>query len=95
MELAEVAQTKTEKLVETVTATQKERNLVVYNDEVNTFDFVIESLITVCKHEREQAEQCTHIIHFKGKCSVKVGTYKKLQPLCDALSDRGISAVVE
>lgn len=95
MEIIEDIQTKTEKKIETVKITQRERNLIVYNDDVNTFEFVIESLVTVCKHEREQAEQCAHIIHFKGKCSVKVGTFKKLQPLCDALSDRGISAVVE
>jgi ATP-dependent Clp protease adaptor protein ClpS len=80
---------------ETVKVSQRERNLIVYNDEVNTFDFIIESLITVCKHEREQAEQCTHIIHYKGKCAVKVGTFRKLQPLCEALADRGISAAIE
>ncbi len=95
MKLVESKHTKTQKKTETVAVTQRERNLIVYNDDVNTFDFMIESLVTVCKHEREQAEQCTHIIHYKGKCSVKTGTFKKLQPLCDALADRGISAVVE
>lgn len=93
MEIATI--TKTEKTEKKVQITQRDRHLVVYNDDVNTFDFVIESLVTVCKHEREQAEQCTHIIHYKGKCSVKVGSFSKLQPLCEALTDRGISAVVE
>lgn len=69
--------------------------LIIYNDDVNTFDFVIESLIKVCKHERIQAEQCTHIIHYNGRCSVKDGDFKKLRPMCDALQDRGLSAVIE
>ena len=49
---------------------EKEKSLILYNDEVNTFDFVIDSLMKVCKHEPEQAEQCTFIVHFKGKCDV-------------------------
>ena len=72
-----------------------ERDLVVFNDDVNTFDHVIESLIKVCKHEPEQAEQCTWIIHYKGKCQVKRGDYDKLEPLCTALLDRGISAEIQ
>ncbi len=70
-------------------------HLVVYNDEVNTFDFVIESLIKVCNHDRLQAEQCTYLIHYKGKCSVKDGDYLKLSPICEALTDRGLSATIE
>jgi len=72
-----------------------DNQLIIYNDDVNTFDFVIDSLIKVCKHERIQAEQCTHIIHYKGRCSVKDGDFKKLRPMCDALQDRGLSAVIE
>jgi ATP-dependent Clp protease adaptor protein ClpS len=72
-----------------------ERDLIVFNDDVNTFDHVIESLIKVCKHEPEQAEQCTWIIHYKGKCQVKRGDYDKLEPLCTALLDRGISAEIQ
>lgn len=87
--------TKTEEKITKKSVTKRERSLIVYNDDVNTFDFVIESLITVCKHEREQAEQCTYIIHYTGKCAVKVGSIRQLQPLCEALADRGISAVVE
>jgi ATP-dependent Clp protease adaptor protein ClpS len=71
-----------------------ERELVVFNDDVNTFDFVIDSLIKVCKHEAIQAEQCTHLIHFKGKCAVKQGSWDALEPMCTALLDRGISAEI-
>lgn len=68
------------------------RNLVVYNDDVNTFDHVIETLIHVCNHSQEQAEQCTYLIHYKGKCTVKVGAFEELEGMCTAIHDRGISA---
>ena len=68
------------------------RSLVVYNDEINTFDHVIKTLMDVCGHQPEQAEQCTVLIHHKGKCSVKNGTYEELEPMCTAIHDRGISA---
>jgi len=71
------------------------RRLVVHNDEVNTFDWVIESLVDICKHTWEQAEQCAYIIHFKGKYAVKHGRMRSLQPMRDALSERGISATIE
>lgn len=72
-----------------------QRDLVVFNDDVNTFDHVIESLVKVCKHELEQAEQCTWIIHYNGKCQVKRGAFEKLEPMCVALLDRGISAEIQ
>ena len=72
-----------------------EKDLIVYNDEVNTFDHVIESLIKVCGHESMQAEQCTWIIHHNGKCHVKRGEYSLLEPLCSALLERGLSATIE
>src|SRR5688572_29251625 len=68
--------------------------LVVFNDEVNTFDWVIKSLIEICGHTQEQAEQCALIIHYHGKYGVKEGDRKALEPLKDALNDRGISAAV-
>ncbi len=71
------------------------RNLVLYNDDYNTFEFVIEALIDVCKHEALQAEQCTYIVHYNGKCSVKNGSYLDLNPMRVALCDRGLSAVIE
>ena len=70
-------------------------HLIVWNDEVNTFDWVIETLIEVCGHDEMQAEQCTLIIHYKGKCSVKSGSYDHLKPLCDGITDRGIGATIE
>jgi len=71
------------------------KDLIVHNDEVNTFDWVIDSLMDICQHSEEQAEQCTVLIHFKGRTSVKNGTYEKLHPLKDSLSDRGINATIE
>jgi ATP-dependent Clp protease adaptor protein ClpS len=68
--------------------------IVLYNDDVNTFDWVIESLIEVCEHEPLQAEQCTILVHYKGKCGVKTGEYNKLEPICLALLERGLSAEI-
>jgi ATP-dependent Clp protease adaptor protein ClpS len=70
-------------------------HLIVWNDEVNTFEWVIETLMDVCKHSYEQAEQCAYIIHFKGKYSVKQGSYDDLKPMCDAITERGIGATLE
>ncbi len=72
-----------------------DKQIVVYNDDFNTFDFVIESLVKVCKHDPIQAEQCTFLIHYKGKCSVKKGTFESLEPMCTALLERGITAEIE
>ncbi len=69
-------------------------NLIVFNDEVNTFDHVIDTLIDVCKHTPEQAEQCTLLIHYKGKCSVKNGSWEELVPMRNEICRRGISAEV-
>ena len=70
-------------------------SLIVWNDEVNTFEWVIETLIEVCGQSVEQAEQCAMLIHTKGKYAVKRGSYEELKPLCDAITDRGIGATVE
>jgi ATP-dependent Clp protease adaptor protein ClpS len=75
-----------------VTETTDLIDLIVFNDEVNTFDHVIDTLIRVCKHTADQAEQCTLIIHFKGKCSVKQGTFESLKPMRDAICEAGIDA---
>lgn len=68
--------------------------LIVWNDDINTFDHVIEALIEVCEHSPEQAEQCAMIIHFKGKYAVKKGSFTDLRPQCEALIDRGINATI-
>lgn len=73
----------------------KGKVLVLYNDDVNTFDFVIESLIKVCKHDLLQAEQCIFLIHYKGQCAVKNGSFEKLKPMCEALLERGLTAKIE
>lgn len=68
--------------------------LVVYNDDINTFDFVIDTLMEVCGHSSEQAEQCTLIIHYKGKCSVKEGSFEELAGMRNEICRRGISAEI-
>lgn len=69
--------------------------LIVWNDDVNTFEWVIATLIEVCRHTAEQAEQSAMIIHTKGKYAVKEGSYDTLKPMCDAITERGIGATVE
>jgi ATP-dependent Clp protease adaptor protein ClpS len=84
----------TEVLEDEETVTTDLYDLVVFNDEINTFDHVIQTLMEVCDHEPEQAEQCTWIIHFKGKCTVKHGSFDELAPMRNAICGRGISAEV-
>ena len=84
-----------EVLVLTKEQEEESRKIVLFNDEVNTFDWVIDSLIEVCRHEPVQAEQCTLIVHFKGKCDVKEGDWETLEPMCTALLDRGLTAEIQ
>lgn len=70
-------------------------SLIIWNDDVNTFDWVIETLMEVCKHSQEQAEQCAMLVHYQGKYAVKHGSFDELKPLCEAITDRGINASVE
>jgi ATP-dependent Clp protease adaptor protein ClpS len=70
------------------------KDLVVFNDDFNTFDHVIETLIRVCKHTPEQAEQCTWLIHHKGKCTVKTGALEELNPMREAICEAGIDAKI-
>ncbi|MDA0882417.1 MAG: ATP-dependent Clp protease adaptor ClpS [Flavobacteriales bacterium] len=88
-------QTEEEVAVDVLVESVEEHKLIIFNDDVNTFDFVIDSLISVCGHDPLQAEQCTLIIHFKGKCDVKSGEYDKLEPMCTALLDRGLTAEIQ
>jgi ATP-dependent Clp protease adaptor protein ClpS len=73
----------------------EENSLILHNDDVHTFEFVIESLIEVCKHTTEQAEQCTYLVHYKGKCDVKKGSFDFLRPLRHELVDRGLNATID
>lgn len=95
MRTGEQHHTEEEILIEELFDEEFPFNLIMWNDDVNTFDWVIQTLIEVCHHEPEQAEQCSLIIHFKGKCVVKNGTYEKLKPMCDAITNRGIGATIE
>ncbi|HZK08001.1 MAG TPA: ATP-dependent Clp protease adaptor ClpS [Bacteroidales bacterium] len=72
-----------------------EHKLMLYNDDHNTFDYVIEALIEVCDHDPVTAEQLTLIVHYKGKCAVKNGELKVLEPLCTELSNRGLTVSIK
>ncbi len=80
---------------DTITTTQEGCTLIVWNDEVNTFEWVIETLVKICGHTDEQAEQCAMIIHTRGKYAVKEGSYETLKPMCDAITEREIGATIE
>ena len=82
-------------LKEVLTKTTSPFQIIVWNDDVNTFEWVIETLIEICGHTYEQAEQCAYIIHFSGRYAVKNGSYEDLRPMCDAILERGISATLE
>ena len=86
-----------EKIQEEVDVLEQEtqkREIVLHNDDVNTFDFVIDSMIDVCEHTLEQAEQCAILVHYKGKCTVKTGEYDYLKSRCSKLLSLGLSAEI-
>ncbi len=86
-----------EKIQEALDIAEKEVKkfeILLFNDDVNTFDFVIDSLIDVCEHTLEQAEQCAYLVHYKGKCAVKTGEFEELKPRCSQLLQRGLSAEI-
>src|SRR5882762_3524267 len=80
---------------EVLTMNDDPYSLIVWNDEVNTFDWVIQTLIEICGHTVEQAEQCAMLIHTKGQYAVKRGSYDVLKPMCDGITERGIGATIE
>ncbi|NOR27205.1 MAG: ATP-dependent Clp protease adaptor ClpS [Lutibacter sp.] len=85
------------KIEEEVDVLEQETNqneIVLFNDDVNTFDHVIDSLIDICDHTLEQAEQCALLVHYKGKCTVKTGEYNDLKPRCTRLLTKGLSAEI-
>ena len=94
-ELLPGRQWKTQEQGETDVIEEELHNLIVWNDDVNTFDWVIESLVDVCGHETIQAEQCALIIHHKGKCGVKKGSFEDLRPQAEALINRSIQATID
>ena len=84
-----------EEEVDVLTDKENQPVLMLYNDDYNTFDYVITCLIEVCEHEMEQATQCTYLIHYKGKCDVKRGSKKDLEPRCKELLRRGLTASIK
>ncbi|PWT71852.1 MAG: Clp protease ClpS [Bacteroidetes bacterium] len=78
-----------------LTSAEHPYSLIVWNDEINTFEWVIQTLVEICNHTSEQAEQCAMIIHTQGKYAVKQGSYEELKPMCDAITERGIGATIE
>lgn len=85
----------TEELLEVLEKVEDKKNIVLYNDDVNTFEFVTQTLIEVCKHEATQAEQCTYLVHYVGRCAVKTGSFNQLRPLCENLLEKGLTASIE
>ena len=86
-----------EKIQEDFDVAEKEvpkHEIILFNDDIHTFDYVIESLIEICEHTPEQAEQCTFLVHYRGKCAVKTGEYEELKPQCTRLLQRGLSAEI-
>jgi ATP-dependent Clp protease adaptor protein ClpS len=86
-----------EKIQEDVDVLEQEvplHEIILYNDDVHTFDYVIDALIEVCEHTLEQAEQCTVLVHYKGKCAVKSGEYEELKPKCTRLLQLGLTAEI-
>jgi len=86
-----------EKIQEKIEILEEEvaqHEIILFNDDVHTFEFVINSLVDVCEHSPEQAEQCTYLVHYKGKCSVKSGEYDELKPRCTRLLNLGLSAEI-
>ena len=83
-----------EELAEVLDEVTDRQKLLLYNDDVNTFDHVIDCLVRICKHEELQAEQCALIVHTKGKATVKTGARADLLAMCQALLDEGLSATI-
>ena len=93
--MATLPHTKLNEESDTLTLPEQYSTLIVWNDDFNTFEWVIETLIEVCGHSSEQAEQCAILIDAKGKYAVKEGQYEILKPQCDAITGRGIGATIE
>ena len=88
--------TDTEELLELDVITQETElnNIILFNDDVNTFEWVIECLVKYCNHDSLQAEQCATIVHYNGKCAVKTGAFDKLKPICETLLEKGLNAEI-
>ncbi len=85
---------KTQENVDILEQEVNQHEIILFNDDVHSFDYVIDSLISVCEHTLEQAEQCTYLVHYKGKCAVKTGELKELKSRCSQLLNLGLSAEI-
>ena len=90
--MSTIEKIKEEVLVEELIGLNNE--IILYNDDVNTFDHVIETLVRVCNHDPLQAEQCAILVHYTGKCTVKTGSFDELKPQCTQLLEAGLSAEI-
>jgi ATP-dependent Clp protease adaptor protein ClpS len=86
---------KTQEVAEVQELLVDQFDLILYNDDVNTFDHVINQLVKYCDHNVIQAEQCAHIVHNNGRCQVKHGEFDTLRPICEALLEKGLTAKIE
>jgi len=91
--MSTIEKTREEVAIEELLTDHKE--LILFNDDVNTFDHVIDTLIRICQHDLIQAEQCAMLVHYKGKCGVKTGSFDELKPMCTGLLDAGLSAEIQ
>ncbi|PJR05051.1 ATP-dependent Clp protease adaptor ClpS [Avrilella dinanensis] len=91
--MSTIEKTREEVAIEELLTDHKE--LILFNDDVNTFDHVIDTLIRICQHDLIQAEQCAMLVHYKGKCGVKTGSFDELEPMCTGLLDAGLSAEIQ
>ena len=80
--------------LEVLSQVKREHEIILYNDDVNTFDHVINTLVAYCDHTYEQAEQCAYIVHYSGKCVVKTGSHEELEPICQKLLEAQLSAEI-
>jgi ATP-dependent Clp protease adaptor protein ClpS len=92
--MSTIIETETLTLEDILTNVAQERTLILFNDDVNTFDYVIDSLVEVCDRDVVQAEQCAYLVHYAGKCEVKNGSYDQLKPMRIELSRRGLSVAI-
>jgi ATP-dependent Clp protease adaptor protein ClpS len=95
MDILETPDILEQEVIEVLLKEEGTKALVLYNDDINTFEYVIECLVKVCDHHPVQAEQCAYLVHFTGKCVVKNGTFKKLKPLCESLLEKGLTVKIE
>jgi|TARA_B100001248_G_scaffold257854_1_gene241060 ATP-dependent Clp protease adaptor protein ClpS len=90
----EKPQIEKESEAELLTQVEREHEIILYNDDVNTFEHVINTLVAYCDHTYQQAEQCAYIVHYSGKCAVKSGSYEELEPICLKLLEAQLSAEI-